>query len=184
MKTIAVVALVATATFAAAAAVQDMPRPEPTDQHTWLKQLVGEWSVTSTAHMGPDVEPMKMDFTDSTRALGDLWILGEGSAQFGEMPFSSMMTLGYDPAKKAFVGTWIDSMQTHLWLYEGQLDESRKVLTLSTKGPSFDDPAKMADYRDTITIVSADKRTLTSAVKGEDGQWNEFMQAEYTRKKP
>lgn len=48
----------------------------------------------------------------------------------GEMPgggiATTMMTLGYDPARKWFVGTFIGSMMTHMWVYAGT------VLTLDT----------------------------------------------------
>jgi len=41
-----------------------------------------------------------------------------------------MMTLGYDPQKKRYLGTWIGSMMSHLWVYEVELDASGSVLTL------------------------------------------------------
>jgi hypothetical protein len=37
-------------------------------------------------------------------------------------PATTMMTLGYDPPKRRFVGTFNDSMMTHLWVYDGALD--------------------------------------------------------------
>ena len=37
-----------------------------------------------------------------------------------------IMTLGYDPQKKRFVGTLIGSMMTHLWVYDGALDAGRR----------------------------------------------------------
>ncbi|MBL8858149.1 MAG: DUF1579 domain-containing protein [Planctomycetes bacterium] len=159
-----------------------MPKTEPLDQHKWLQQLVGEWTVEVTTDMGPDVESMKFESTDKVRAIGDIWILAEGGASFGETRFTSIMTLGYDPAKKAFVGSWIDSMTAYMWQYKGQLDDSRKVLTLATEGPQHSDPTKMAQYHDVITIVSADERTLTSSMKGEDGKYKQFMSATYKRK--
>ena len=72
------------------------------------------------------------------------------------------MTLGYDPAKKAFVGTFIGSMMTHLWVYDGELDAAGKVLTLDAEGPSFAATDKMAKYKDAIEIKSDDHRVLTS----------------------
>ena len=40
-------------------------------------------------------------------------------------PATMIMTLGYDPAKKRFVGTFIGSMMTNLWVYEGELERQR-----------------------------------------------------------
>ncbi|TAH35599.1 MAG: DUF1579 domain-containing protein [Planctomycetota bacterium] len=168
---------------AGAAAVQDIPQAGQTDQHKWLAQLVGEWTATSEATMAPGTEPMRMESTESVRSIGGLWILAEGSATFFGAPFTSIMTLGYDPQKKAFVGSWIDSMQTHLWTYTGKLDDAGKVLTLEAEGPAFDDPTRTAKYRDAIELKSPDHKVLTSSVQMEDGTWTTFLKADYRRKK-
>ena len=49
------------------------------------------------------------------------------------------MTLGFDPQKGGYVGTWIGSMTSFLWIYRGTLDRVEKILTLDTEGPNFDD---------------------------------------------
>jgi len=175
--------LLAVALVSGASPVQEMHQPEKVEQHAWLQQFVGEWTAKSEATMAEGAEPMKMESTESVRSLGDLWIVAEGSASMMGMPVSTMMTLGYDPAKKKFVGTWVDSVQTHMWIYEGELDAARKVLTLSTTGPSFDDPSKTSKYRDVIEVADADHKVLTSAVQGADGAWTTFLRAEYSRKK-
>jgi len=114
--------------------------------------------------------------------LGGLWAVCDGT---GEMPGGgtgyTIMTLGYDPARGRFVGSFIGSMMTHFWLYDGEL--SGNVLTLDAEGPSFTDPTKMAKYQDIIEIISDDHRTLSSQVLGEDGAWTKFMTAHYRRKK-
>jgi hypothetical protein len=173
----------------AAVLPQDAPTPtmpapaSPDANHEWLQQLVGEWAVTAEMTMEPGAEPMQMESTESVRAVGELWIVGEGSASFGGMPFTSILTLGYDPREEAFVGTWIDSMQPNMWTYRGTLDEARKILTLETEGPSFGDTTETATYRDAIELVSADHKVLTSSVRGEDGTWTTFLRADYRRKK-
>lgn len=184
MKTFALVALLAIGGFVLAQdQAPEMPRPAAGEQHAWLAQLVGDWTVTMEMTMAPGAEPMRMESTESMRSIGSLWVVGEGKADMGGMPMTSMMTIGYDPAQKAFVGTWIDSMQTHLWVYRGQLDEARRTLALEAEGPSFQDPTKTSVYRDAIEVVSPDHKVLTSSVKQADGTWLQFLRADYRRKK-
>ena len=92
------------------------------------------------------------------------------------------MTLGFDPQSDRFVGTFICSMMTYLWPYNGSLDAAEKVLTLDSEGPNFSQGA-IAPYKDIIEFVSNDHRILTSQILMNDGTWNHFMTAHYYRKK-
>ena len=160
-----------------------MTQPEPPEEHRWLQRLVGEWDYEAEASMGPGQPPMKHTGTESVRSIGGVWVQGEGKGQMPDGgPATTVITLGYDPAKKRFVGTFIGSMMTHMWVYEGTLDAAGKALTLDTEGPHFGAEGKMAKYKDVITFVSDDHRTLTSQMQADDGSWNQFMTAHYRRK--
>lgn len=157
---------------------------EPQKEHQWLQELVGEWTYEVDATMEPGKPPEKFKGTESVRSIGGLWTLAEGK---GEMPgggvATTIMTLGYDPQKKRYVGTFIGSMMTHLWVYDGALDEAERALTLQAEGPSMAAEGKMATYRDVIEFKSHDHRVLTSYVLGDDGTWHGFMTGHYRRKK-
>lgn len=156
---------------------------EPQKEHEWLQQLVGDWEAEMTCAMGPDQPPSTSTGTESVRSLGGLWTLGEGQGFCPDgTPVNSLMTLGFDPAKGRFVGSFIASMMSMMWRYEGSLDASGKALVLDTEGPSMTGDGSMAKYQDVITFLSPDHRTLTSRVLGPDGQWAEFMAAQYRRK--
>jgi hypothetical protein len=156
----------------------------PQKEHEWLQKLVGEWTSEAECVMGPDKPPETFKGTDSVHTLCGLWVLCEGR---GEMPgggaATTLMTLGYDPAKGKYVGTFVGSMMTHLWIYEGTLDATGKVLTLDTEGPGMAGDGKMVKYKDVIEFKSDDHRTLTSHMLGDDGKWSTFMTAHYRRKK-
>jgi len=157
---------------------------QPQKEHQWLQQLVGEWTYESDCSMGPDQPPSKMKGTESVRSLGGLWVQCEGRCEMsGGGVMTSIMTLGYDPKRKRYVGTFIASMMTHLWVYEGELDAAGKVLTLDAEGPSFTAEGKIAKYKDAIEIKSADQRVLSSRTLGDDGKWHGFMTAHYRRTK-
>lgn len=159
-----------------------MTLPEPQAEHQWLEQLVGEWEWEMEAPAGPDEPPMKHTGTDSVRSL-TLWVQCHGTHAMpdgGEA--KTVMTLGYDTAKKKFVGTFIGSMMANLWVYEGELDAAGKVLTLAADGPSMIDPTQTTKFLDKIEMVSPDHRILTSQALTPDGQWVQFMTAHYRRK--
>ena len=157
---------------------------EPHKEHHWLQKLVGEWTYETEVKMGPDQPPEKATGTESVRSLGGLWILAEGQGEMCGADATTIMTLGYDPQKQRYVGTWIGSMMSYLWLYVGELDAAKKVLTLNSDGPDMIVEGKMAKYRDVIEFDSDDHRVMTSHVLGDDGQWQKFMTANYRRSNP
>lgn len=102
--------------------------------------------------------------TENVRSLDGVWLVAEGR---GEIPgcgtATMMMTLGYDSYKQRYVGTWIGSMITHLWIYKGELDAA-EMLTLNTEEPAMTDEQKMAKYQDAIEFKSNDHWVLASYV--------------------
>lgn len=159
-----------------------MQMPQPTPEHEWLLQLMGDWQFESECIMGPDQPPMISTGKQTTRSLGSLWTVGEMENDSADgQPMRSVFTLGFDPAKKRFVGTFVASCMTHLWPYDGQLDAARKVLTLDSEGPSFADDGTMAKYQDIITVVDQDQYLLASQYQNADGSWMPFMTAKYIR---
>lgn len=158
-------------------------KAEPQKEHHWLHKFIGEWSFEGECITGPDQPPMKSTGSESVRSIGGLWVMGEGCGETPDgSPATSVITLGYDPQKQRFVGTFVASMMTNLWSYEGALDADGKVLTLDTVGPSFSGDGTMAKYQDIIELRSDDHRVLRSRMQGDDGQWHEFMTAHYRRK--
>jgi hypothetical protein len=154
---------------------------QPSAEHKWLYRLVGEWTMESECDMGPDEPATKSVGKETVRSLGGLWTIGEGTVESGECPGTSVMTLGYDLRTKCFVGTFIASMMSHLWPYHGTLDDSGKVLTLDSEGPSFSGDGSMARYQDVIEFVDDNHRILSSRVRETNGEWRQFMTAHYRR---
>ncbi|MGZ4959389.1 MAG: DUF1579 domain-containing protein [Methylomonas sp.] len=157
-------------------------KSEPQKEHEWLQQLVGEWLYESECEMEPGKPPQKFKGSETVRSLGRLWVLSE---IHGEMPGGEManmvMTLGYDSLQQRYVGTWVGSMMSHLWVYVGTLDTTDNVLSLYTEGPSCSADGKLVRYMDTIQIKNGDQQIRTSHLLGEDGEWHAFLTADYRR---
>jgi Protein of unknown function (DUF1579) len=155
---------------------------EPQKEHQWLDRFIGEWITESECSMGPDQPPAKTKGTEVVRSLGGLWIVAEGEGDMPDgNPGQTLMTLGFDSQSDRYVGTFIGSMMTHLWVYNGSLDADGKILTLDTEGPNFTQNF-ITKYKDIIEFVSNDHRVMTSQILGDDGNWLQFMTAHYWRK--
>ncbi len=92
-------------------------------------------------------------------------------------------TLGFDTQKQRFVGTFVGSRMAYMWVYEGTLDKTERVLTLDSEGPTMEVEGKMVPFRDVIEFKRDDHRTMTSYMLGEDGNWHLLMTQSYQRKK-
>lgn len=157
--------------------------PQAQEEHRWLSRLVGNWTAEIECVMAPGEPPSKSEVKESVRAVGELWTLGEGEGYGPDgCQMTSYMTLGFDPQKQRFTGTFIASVMTHLWIYNGTLDAEKKVLTLDTEGPSFSGEGHVP-YQDLIEFIDDDHRTLASQFKGPDGEWVRFMTGHYYRVK-
>lgn len=155
--------------------------PQPQAEHRWLEQLLGEWTFESEGIMGPDQPPMITTGSEVVRSLGGLWTIGEGVGGTPEAGWASIMTLGFDTRTGRFVGTFIASMMTHLWIYDGSLDSTKRILTLDAEGPGFTGD-KLCKYQDMMEILDKNNRVLSSKVLQDDGTWLSFMKAHYRRK--
>lgn len=151
------------------------------DPADFLERMAGEWQVVSEATLGPGQEPIRTRISVTARLIGDQWIVAEGSGEAGGREFTWIFTLGYNPAEKQFVGTWVDSNQSHLWTYTGALDDDGTTLTLETEGPIMGDPSTTAQYREFIEVKDADHHVMRSQILGPDGEWFEFATADYRR---
>jgi hypothetical protein len=153
--------------------------PQAQKEHRWLEKLAGQWSF-ETEWEEPGKPRQKITGTETVRSIGGLWTIAEGT---GEMPGGgtglTVMTLGFDPQKGHFVGTFIGSMMTNLWVYKGTL--SNNVLTLEATGPDMESAEQTRPYRDVIEIKSDYERLFTSYVEGDDGEWQLLAESVYRR---
>ncbi|HWM92549.1 MAG TPA: DUF1579 domain-containing protein [Thermoanaerobaculia bacterium] len=155
----------------------------PTKEHEWLHQLAGQWEADLEVFAGPGNPPLKVKATENTRRIGGFWILSESEVTPPGMPFARALTLGYDPQKKKYVGTLVDSNSTHIGKYEGSMDAAGRTLTLEGEMPSPFDPAKSVRVREVIELKSRDQKVVTTSVQGEDGNWFTLLTVNARRKK-
>jgi len=121
---------------AGAARAQDPapPNATPSEEHTYLNQFVGEWK---TSGQGTDPSGKKSDlagFEFDRMVLGDFWLFFVYNSQMNGKPFVGHGMIGYDPARKKYIGSWVDSMSPYMASFEGTADREKKTLTLNVSG--------------------------------------------------
>jgi len=155
----------------------------PSPQHLWLGRLIGNWAYTHDAPKTDDARMTKVEGTETYRAIGPLWVQGEavGPLPDGSGMSVSIMTLGWDPSRGRFVGTWVGSTMPTLWVYEGELDAAGQRLSLYSEGPAMDGTSGLVPYMDVVEFIDDNHRTLTGHTKDAAGRWTQFMTVNYRR---
>ena len=155
----------------------EAPRPGP--EHEILQKDVGTWDAAVEIRF-PGV-PAQLSEGEATNRLicGGLWLVSDFRNQ--TTGFEGHGVYGYDPAKKKYVGTWVDPMRTFLVVAEGTWDPATRTLTMSTEatGPG----GKPMRWRELTTTVDADTLRWRQLVPMPDGSEHEMMIVTYRRRK-
>lgn len=134
MKKTTLPILAAALTFGGVAFATLSPRfqeaPAALEQHSFVQEGVGHWSGTMAMYMPGLDEPMSVECTETVEALGEFWTVADFKMDFMGTEFVGHNTFGYDPNKKAYVGTWIDSMTQSMTLMEGNVNERTGQLVM------------------------------------------------------
>jgi Protein of unknown function (DUF1579) len=151
------------------------PAPAPGPEHEKLKKhFEGVWDATVNL-MGNEIKAS----ASYKMILGGFWVRENFTGDFGGMKFEGQGTIGYDPAKKKYVITWIDSASPHLIMMEGAFDKEDKVFTETGEGPGPD--GKIGKLRSSYQFK--DENTIDFTMyRVADGKDEEIMKITYKRK--
>jgi hypothetical protein len=159
--------------FAAGGRAQP-PGPKPGPEHEHLRALVGVWDATvKTA--GQESKGRMVYNMD----LGGLWLASHFDGAFGDMKFSGRGFDTYDPAKKKYVGVWVDSMSPGVMMMEGELDKDGKVMTMVGEGPGQD--GKPTKFRSVTEQKDKDNFVFKLSMVDKDGKDQEMLTIDYKR---
>ncbi|QDT01297.1 DUF1579 domain-containing protein [Adhaeretor mobilis] len=155
----------------------------PSAEHKNLAAEVGVWDANLQMWMAPDAPPMPSKGVETNKMMGDFWIISEFKSDMGGMTFTGHGQHGYDPAKKKYVGTWIDSMSPYLSTQEGEFDAKSNTLTLLATGRNMmtgeiEKSKMVSKYIDENTKVFE----IYMPVEGEEGKWWKSLQIDYKRR--
>jgi hypothetical protein len=155
------------------------------DEHKVLKKDVGTWNVVMKIYpQGPDGPAIESKGEETNRLIGDgMWLISNFKGDLGGMTFEGQGTIGYDPGKKKYTGTWIDNMKPTMDTMEGDYDAKTQTLTMYSESidPATGKPMKMKNVGKSI---DNNTRTFTmySLTPGTKDEYVKMMEIHYTRK--
>lgn len=100
---------------------------QPTEQHEQIVAGAGEWEGTLTM-FGEHATPQPLPAQETVEAVGPFWVQSRFTCDFMGMPYVGTGCVGYDPAAKKYVGTWVDNMSSYFACMEGEKDASGKLV--------------------------------------------------------
>ena len=161
-------------------AAQQPGMPVPGPEHKQLAAQAGTWDAVLET-MGPDGKPTQSKGVSERRVgPGGFWLIDDFHADMLGTPFTGHGALGYDPVRKLYVQSWVDSMSPMLMTMEGTFDKSGKVLTMTGMGPGPQGtPIKM---RLTTTMPDANTEVFEMYATGPDGKEQRMLKITYTRR--
>jgi Protein of unknown function (DUF1579) len=157
----------------------ETPSPKPEREQDLLKRDVGVWDATIESTMEPGGKPNVTKGTETNTLLGGRWLISDFKAEMMGLPFQGHSVLGYDPAKKKYTGTWVDSMSTTISVLEGTYDPKTRTMTswMESPGPNGT-PMKMRS-----TSEWKDDETRVFTMHSPAGQGDEFAMMKITYKR-
>jgi hypothetical protein len=171
-------AAVSVSLFAIAApAFTQPPMPQPGPEHEMLKKDVGTWDASIEMFMPSGGQAEVSKGTDTVSMMGGFWQLSEFKAEMMGQAFEGRGATTYDPSKKKYVGTWIDTMLPGYYTMEATYDPATKTMTSTMEG--FDPLGQVT--RSKATTEWKDPDTRVFSMYGPDGKLG--MRITYKRRK-
>ncbi|MGD9636074.1 MAG: DUF1579 domain-containing protein [Pirellulales bacterium] len=156
--------------------------PGPTAEHALLKEGVSTWDATMKMYEASGEEPTVAKATETVELMpGGMWVLSKFESEFAGMPFTGRGVTGYDPWKKKYVGTWIDSMSPSLMISEGEYDPATKTATSYAEGRA-PVSGEIIKYKQVSRTIDANTRTFEMYRPEKDGEFVKMMEIEYKRR--
>src|SRR5262245_20612382 len=141
-----------------------------------MKRDVGAWNVVIKMFGGPSDAPSVSKGTETKFMLGDKWLISHFKGEIMGTSFEGLRQTGFDPEKKKFVASWVDSTSRYTTHAEGTWDEETQTMTSigTGKGPSGN------EMKTKIVVTYNEDGSHTSTMMMH-GQETKMMEFHYTR---
>ncbi len=132
--------------------------------------------------MEPGKPPMEDTGTSEQKMILDgRFLQQEFTGEMMGSPFSGIGFMGYDNHSGKYVSTWMDTLGTAIYFFEGTASADGKTFTQKS---SYDDPVQgPVEWRSVTRIVDDDTLEFEMYTTGKSGKEEKMAEMTYTRKK-
>ena len=154
----------------------------PGAPHKLLASLAGTWTTRTKAWMEPDKPPTESTGTCEQKMLLDgRYLQQEYTGEMMGSPFTGINLIGYDNHTRKYVSTWIDSMSTGIYYFEGTASADGKTITQES---SYDDPVRgPMVWRSVTRIVDDNTLEYEMYITPKGGKEEKAMEMTVARKR-
>lgn len=153
----------------------------PGAPHKQLEGAVGSWTTQSKSWMDPSQPPMESSGScEQKMVLGGRFLQQECTGSLMGNPYTGIGVTGYDNHTKKYVSTWMDSMGTGLYFFEGTGSPDGKTVNMTG---SYDDPIEgPMKYRTVTKFMDNNTHVFEMYGTGKSGKEAKLFEITYTRK--
>jgi hypothetical protein len=154
----------------------------PGAPHKMLASMAGSWKTKTKSWMEPNKPPMESTGTcEQKMLLGGRFLQQEFTGEMMGRTFTGIGVTGYDNHTKKYVSTWIDSMGTAIYFFEGTASADGKIITQENR---YDDPVNgPMKWRSVTRIVDDNTQVFEMYGTDKKGKEEKMMEIIYTRKR-
>src|SRR5262245_26607336 len=151
---------------------------QDTDAAKQMKRDVGDWNVVINMFGDPSGPPAVSKGTETKFMLGNTWLISHLKGEIMGTAFEGLRQTGFDPEKKTFVASWVDSTSRYPTHMDGAWDEATQTMTLVGSGKG-----RSGNEMKTKMVVSYNQdgshtSTMYAMMRGQEIKLMEFH---YTR---
>jgi len=126
----------------------------PGEPHKLLAKLEGSWTTRSRSWVEPDKPPMEsLGTCEQKMILDGRYLQQVYSGDMMGTPFTGISIMGYNNHTKQFESTWVDTMSTGIYKFEGTAGRGGKTINQECK---YDDPVRGPAIWRTVTRIKDD----------------------------
>ena len=156
----------------------------PGKEHMVLKDIAGDWTVSSKFWLDPKDKPQESLGESSFAWIhNNLFLKQEYKSVMNSMPFVGTGFIGYNKMKNQYESIWLDSMSSGIFKSSGAYHQASK--TIKEEGSYSCPMTGETDrwHRSEWQITSKNKMKFAMYSKDKDGQEFKSMEMVYKRKK-